>query len=569
MAGPGGIKVSFGNKIVTRRTRCSRCAVDLAGLTFAVRKTPWFFILPAAALLIPPCGFMNVQAADEPDLPALLEEMPQVREGPDGTLLEAAPDGTLWDLMPEEAMPDFAFGAEEDSALTKLALAIAPTVVSLRAWTAEGRELAARCGTVVSADGLVMTDISLVQQADGGKLDHISGRTGDGKAFRVAGVVHADPGTGVLFLKADLRAQAARVLAPGALPDRAPVAVMALHPERGLILADAQGRRDDTLVGAGMWEVTGTDSAAAVGSPVFDPSGNVAAVITHRIALNRWIGYAQPVTALDVAAVAGRRPVPPARFEVPSAGNPAKDPRFLQAFTLLREGKVRSGARLLLRLAGSHPRSAAVWSLLGAAATALGAHKDALACQRRAASLDPSLAVYWRKLAEAARRADGAAGSPDAMEAFSLAAREQPGDAAAWLGVAEGAIRAGDALRGAEAAQRAVQLAPEYARGYRLLGYCLRRTARIREAEAALKQCLRLDPRDGQAAVLLAALLESTNRSGEALTWLERAAERSPGSSAVWLKYARSLRRAGRDGEAVIAFRRYTDLESRRLPSGS
>jgi Flp pilus assembly protein TadD len=507
---------------------------------------------------------LRAEEAGEPLLPSQMEDVPQVEEGPDGALMEVGPDGTLWDLLPEDEMPGFGFGEEKDSDLTKLALTVAASVVSLRAWDGTGREVASRCGVVIGEGGLILTEITLLQAGGGVMPEYVSGVTGDGKAFRVAGVVHADADSGMLVLRASLTAPVAGMLKPGALPAQAAVRVMALNPAKGLVLADAVARPDRSLAGAGTLEITGTDSAAAIGSPVFDGSGRVVAVVTHRVSLSRWMAYAQPVTAPDAASLAGRKTVPLAKWKPVYPGDPGKDPRFLEAFRLLGERKTAAGARALLKLTTRYPRSAAVWSLLGAAATALGAREDALACQRRAVSLDPAVSVYWRQLADAARRAEGKPGGADSMEANAQAAAEQPGDAAAWIGVAEGAIRGGDWARGAEAAQRAVQLAPAYARGFRLLGYCLQRGGRVKEAEVALREGLRLDGGDGQSAVLLAGILETRQATEEALVLLKRATQRDSGNAAVWLKYARLLKRAGRGGEADTAFQRYRAIEGER-----
>jgi tetratricopeptide (TPR) repeat protein len=502
-----------------------------------------------------------LMAEDGPsvELPKVAAELGPGMLEPDGALLEGGPDGSLWDLVPDEPLPGFAVPEDEESPLARQAVALAPSVVSLRAWDAKGRELASRCGFFIAKGGLVVTEIGLLGGME--KPEYVSGMTGDGRPFRVTGVVYGDAQRGLLVVRAGLEGEPVALLAKGSVPAVAAVRVMSLHPARGLTLADAQCRMDPTVAGGGSLELTGSDAPAAVGSPVLDASGHVAGLVTHRLALRQWVGYAHVVNAGDAAALVGRTALALDRWVLPDGGDPVKDPAFQEAFRLLAERKVTAGARLLLRMTARYPRSAAVWSLLGVSASALGAHRDAVSCQRRAASLDPAVSVYWSKLAEAERRGGRKAGEGRVADAFAEAARQDPVNGSAWLGSAEGFIRTGDWPRAEDAARRAVALNPGSSRALRLLGYALSRQGRSEEAAAALGECVRLDPADGVAAVLQAELAEREGRGDDAVTMLRRAAERNSGNAVVWRSYARLLRRAGRPGEAATAFERYLRIE--------
>jgi tetratricopeptide (TPR) repeat protein len=175
--------------------------------------------------------------------------------------------------------------------------------------------------------------------------------------------------------------------------------------------------------------------------------------------------------------------------------------------------------------------------------------------------LDPEISVYWTKLAEAERRGGSKSGTGAVAEVYQAAARQDPVNASAWLGSAEGFIREGEWQRAEDAARRAVALQSGSPRALRLLGYALSRQGRDEEAAAALGECLKLDPADGAAAVLQAELAERAGRRDDAVQMLRRAAERNPRSALVWRSYARLLRRAGRQGEATTAFERYLKIE--------
>jgi|688.fasta_scaffold138369_3 Flp pilus assembly protein TadD len=502
---------------------------------------------------------LRAEEAPPVELPKVAAELGPGMLEPDGALLEGEPDGSLWDLVPDEPLPGFDVPEDDESPLARQAVALAPSVVSLRAWDAKGRELASRCGVFIAKGGLVLTELGLLGSA--GKPEYVSGMTGDGRAFRVTSVVYGDAQRGLLVVRVGIEGAPVVLVAKGSIPAAAAVRVMSLHPARGLTLADAQCRMDPTVAGGGSLELTGSDAPAAVGSPVLDAAGRVAGLVTHRLALRQWVGYAHVVTKSDADALEGRSGVPLGRYAVPDGGDPAKDPEFQQAFRLLAEKKVTAGARLLLRLTSRYPRSAAVWSLLGVSASALGVHRDAVACQRRAASLDPEISVYWTKLAEAERRGGSKSGTGAVAEVYQAAARQDPVNASAWLGSAEGFIREGEWQRAEDAARRAVALQSGSPRALRLLGYVLSRQGRNEEAAAALGECLKLDPADGAAAVLQAELAERAGRRDEAVQMLRRAAERNPRNAVVWRSYARLLRRAGRQGEATTAFERYLKIE--------
>lgn len=480
-----------------------------------------------------------------------------------------SPDGSLWDLIPMETFPSLddpeaeTGDAPPPSRLASVALKIAPAVVALRTWDINGRELASASGFFLNKSGSLMTDLSLLQVPKDASIDYITGSTGDGRHFRVPMVTAWDTGSGIAILQGQIADTPMIPLLPGYRGNKAaPVTVLALHPVRGLILADATLRPESAVAtGIDWFQISGTDSPGAVGSPVLDEEGRAIGIVSLRLALKQWMNFAQALPdAATLSTATKTKAISVRGFSSAPPGTVTEDPQFLDAFSRLSEGRVESGARLLLKLSRKYPRSPEVWSLLGLAAQRLGATRDALSCHQRASALAPDNALYWRQFGMQALRDPKLA--PAAMEALEKATAARPADSVGWLLYGETALRQKQYDKAISAFTQVTRLAPAYGRGYRLLGYSLQRSKNFTGAETAYRQSLANSPRDPLTWLLLGSLQQRKNPHAEAIVSFTRSTDLAPEQPLPWLHLAHAQRRRGDTGSAANTFKRYQQADA-------
>lgn len=133
----------------------------------------------------------------------------------------------------------------------------------------------------------------------------------------------------------------------------------------------------------------------------------------------------------------------------------------------------------------------------GAAAACLSpaTGADAVAACQAALRSAPSPSRASRLRLALARAFVAAARYPEAVEAYAGCVRAEPADPEAHLRFAVAQLRlGGDAEAAADAAREAVQLAPEDAHAYGVLGEALHAQGEHPEAAAAFAEARRLDP---------------------------------------------------------------------------
>lgn len=113
----------------------------------------------------------------------------------------------------------------------------------------------------------------------------------------------------------------------------------------------------------------------------------------------------------------------------------------------------------------------------------------------------------------------------------------------------------------ADAFGKAVQLRPDWARGYNGLGGVLYRLGKVAEAEKALRRAITLDPMLSRAHNDLAVMLRLENRLQEALPEAQRAVELAPDDIAAQNNYGNLLLAMGRFEEAAECYRKATELD--------
>jgi len=214
------------------------------------------------------------------------------------------------------------------------------------------------------------------------------------------------------------------------------------------------------------------------------------------------------------------------------------------AFDQLAAGRRDAAATTARAIVAAAPDAAAAWWVIGVTLAEGDRSTEAIPTFEIAVSLAPAGAGHWRALANALSRV-GDTGR--AARVIERATRLDPGSAEGWVILATTRGRA-------DAARRAVALAPDDARAWS----AARRTEATRGTDVALtaaRRAVTLAPRDPAllAAMGVAAVAAGLEREGEAL--LRRVWTHAPGVPGVAVDLASLLARAGRmeEAEAVLA----------------
>ena len=455
----------------------------------------------------------------------------------------------------------------EQKAILALAEKVAGSVVSIRVWDEFGALLASGVGCFVSADGLILTDASLLSPDFAHRIDYITTTAANGTNHRITGFYSVSLTTGVALLQGDgphYPPLPLRTEVDFSQPQHC--RVVALSEKRGLLLADATASYDDTLAGQGWLALRGEDSPGAVGSPVLDAAGAVIGVVGMKTPLDSWMNFALPI---DQAAFETQRRRPPLKpiSELPrhpTIADVTKDPDFLTAFNQTSSRAFLSATRSLLRLTKRYPRSAECWSLLGLNAAYLDATPDALACQRRAAALDPTSGLHWHQLAVARLRSDnqGIANTvpeQEEIESLKLAVENNPNDRISWLLLATQHLREGHDDESEDCLRRLTLLAPTYAQGFYLLGFVKARQGDLSGATQALRRCVKLNERSANAWFLMGLVESRLRRADQAVIAFQNSVKINPVHPHAWHNLARALNALNRPTEAAQAFKQHRE----------
>jgi Flp pilus assembly protein TadD len=109
--------------------------------------------------------------------------------------------------------------------------------------------------------------------------------------------------------------------------------------------------------------------------------------------------------------------------------------------------------------------------------------------------------------------------------------------------------------------RKALELAPDDARGHNNLGLALAETGKIEEAIAEYRRSLELDPRSSQTHNNLGSVLAQAGRMAEATTYFERALELDPDNPRAHNNLGGALAESGRLPEAIEHLRRVVEID--------
>jgi tetratricopeptide (TPR) repeat protein len=257
---------------------------------------------------------------------------------------------------------------------------------------------------------------------------------------------------------------------------------------------------------------------------------------------------------------------------------------------LRRQGDIDGALGHLDLLCAGQPTWGPAQLEFGLALGRAGRGDESLAALRRATALDPGLPRAWRALADALRASGDDAGAERATAQHIRAATHDPRLLAAAAALCEDRVPEAEALL-----RKHLYSAPTDVAAIRMLAEVAGRLARDDDAERLLARCLELAPGFHEARQNYALVLNRTGRHADALREVEALLAREPHNAGfrnlkavilcrigefapalvlyeqllrefprharLCLSHGHALKSAGRNEDAIRAYRRATEIE--------
>ncbi len=253
-------------------------------------------------------------------------------------------------------------------------------------------------------------------------------------------------------------------------------------------------------------------------------------------------------------------------------------------------GHVEDALAILEPLSTQQPRAAQVHCELGLAFGRAGRGDDAIAALRRALALNPALPQAWLALADHLRGIGDAEGAdaaylayvrhsardprllqaaealadnrlPDAEALLRDWLKQHPTDVAAIRMLAELAVRVGRGEDALHLLERCLELAPGFREARQHYALVLHRDQQSQAALAQLETLLIDDPRNPGCRTLKAAILCRLGEYDAGIELYEAILGEYPHNPRVWMSHGHALKTAGRQDEAIAAYRRSIALD--------
>ncbi len=253
-------------------------------------------------------------------------------------------------------------------------------------------------------------------------------------------------------------------------------------------------------------------------------------------------------------------------------------------------GRNAQALEILQPLALSQPRAALVHYELGLALGRVGRGDEALAALRRALALKPELPQAWLALADHLRGVGDAEGAdaaylayvrhsardprllqaaealadnrlPDAEALLRDWLKQHPTDVAAIRMLAELAVRVGRTEEALHLLERCLELAPGFREARQHYALVLHRDQQSQPALAQLDILLGDDAGNPGCRTLRAAILCRLGEYDDGIALYEAILSEYPNNPRVWMSHGHALKTAGRQEEAIAAYRRSIVLD--------
>jgi tetratricopeptide (TPR) repeat protein len=248
-------------------------------------------------------------------------------------------------------------------------------------------------------------------------------------------------------------------------------------------------------------------------------------------------------------------------------------------------GDGQAAADILHPLVRAEPRWAEAQLELGLALGRLGQGEDALRALRQAVALKPDLPRAWRAIGDHLSAIGDAEGADRAYASHVRHSTRDPGLLAAGAALADGRVPEAEALL-----RDRLRRTPTDVAAIRMLAEVAARLGRDEDAARLLERCLELAPSFHAARHHYAIVLNRAERAQEALAQVDRLLAHDPANAGyrnqraailcrlgdytpalaiyadlvvqyanhagIWLSYGHALKTAGRQADAITAYRR-------------
>jgi tetratricopeptide (TPR) repeat protein len=252
-------------------------------------------------------------------------------------------------------------------------------------------------------------------------------------------------------------------------------------------------------------------------------------------------------------------------------------------------GRYPAALSVLEPLARTMPEAVSVHYELGLTLTKLGRAEEAIAALRRVLALNAELPQAWLHLADLLRERGDAAASeaylahvrhsvrdpqllraaqalsenrlPEAEAQLRARLRQTPNDVAALRMLAELAVRIGRNEESLRLFEHCLELAPGFREARHQYALVLHRDQQSEPALAQLEILLAADPQQPGYRTLQAAILCRLGEYGRGIAIYEDVLRAFPNNARVWMSLGHALKTAGRQPEAIDAYRHSLALE--------
>ncbi|OWU64469.1 MAG: hypothetical protein CBB60_009670 [Armatimonadetes bacterium Cent15-Ar3] len=416
--------------------------------------------------------------------------------------------------------------------LKALAKKARPAVMLLVVSDANGKEIATGTGFLVSADGKLITNFHVIENAASAVA-----KAENGGLFPVEGVLASDPKNDLVLLK--IKGKELPFLTLGKSENiEVGTRIAVIGSPLGL-----EGTLSEGIVSAvrelmgdmKVLQVTAAISPGSSGSPVLNVKGEVVGVAASLLRGGQSLNFAVPAECgvRLMAKIRSSSELHPLNHPANTTGEDAiyYDADWLRAWVaeaskdhveMLKRTKV-----LVVR----YPENAVAWYALGWAFSNLKFTDDAIAAYLRAIKVNPDYGNAWRRLGGEYQNTGRIA---EAIAACRQAIKSNPDDPYAWGLLGMMYQQTGHTNDAIEAFERSVRISPSIHGGWLLLGYAYGSVGRTDDALGAHRQAIKIMPDDASAWRGLGVVYKQLGQTNETIGAFRRAAEIKQNDSDAW-----------------------------------
>lgn len=517
------------------------------------------------------------------------------------TVMALAIAAGTYELAPKfyhRANPSRPASKIETMDVVALAKEVRDAVVLLSIYDRKGKEIATGTGFFVTADGILVTNYHVIENAG-----RVVAKSENGAMYAVLGILAAKPKADIALLRVEANKLAFLKLgnSQNAEVGQRIAVVGSPFGLEGTISEGIISAKRKLSTGEKMLQITAPISAGSSGSPVVDASGRVVGVAAMLLRESQALNFAVPVE-VPKGLLDGLEPnVNPIAFgALPAVSEDIFDDKdFLAAVRSYLAGDYAQALTLMKSIQDRFPNSEQFYMLLGFTFEEAGFLDDAITAFQQSIKLKPDLDPSWEGLGTAYQKQGR---NDDAVAAIKQAIKINPSNSGFWnrLGVFYNARRnVHEAVKAFEQAakldpndplprynlgrsyitisamaghspsesanaiaplEEAVRLKPDLVGAWAFLGLAYEGTEKYDSATVAYSQLVRLEPGDQHAWYSLGCAYLNLRRPMDAIGPLQQATKLKPDDAASWKYLAAAYYRSNQSDKALEAYKRYKAL---------